>query len=587
MIGLIAPGISAQTIPLTLILDPLPSNVQEGDVITFSGILLTSDQQFFIPDVEICIYEDIDFGTDTLHGCMLTDSQSGEFIAELVTEVGDGGAYDFYAVFEGDLDLESARSQTYSVTVNPIITIQDTLLILDPLPSNVQEGNIITFSGVLLTADQELFIPDAEICFYEDVDFGTDTLHGCMLTDSQSGEFIETLVAEGRNDGWSTSFYAKFDGGDGLESSRSQTVSVKIDPAPKSISRITIDPFDKLADIGSTIIFSGSLEIVNGNPTGKTIIIKDEDSLDFDDVLTTATVNSDGRFQATWIVKDVDSNDMKLVKTLSHLDIVTGVSPLVISFLTSFESNTVEIFAVFEGDETSERTDTCVMKSFTVPNYDGTSMTKQSEEKYCRNNQLAISGLDNDASGLFKSVIISQLVGGMGTNSDLITSFAGDGEINQSETLQLKDMLLGLDPIKEKTAGNSDMSLEEIFNLIENPTSVIEKKVNEKIEEKFDDMVNESPTESENVIPTWIKNNAGWWAEGQIDDNSFVQGIQFMIKENIISIPNLPESSSETTESVPAWVKNNAGWWAEGQIDDNSFVQGIEYLVKVGIIQVN
>mgnify|MGYP003301033948 FL=1 len=38
---------------------------------------------------------------------------------------------------------------------------------------------------------------------------------------------------------------------------------------------------------------------------------------------------------------------------------------------------------------------------------------------------------------------------------------------------------------------------------------------------------------------------------------------------------------------VPTWIKNNAGWWAEGQIDDNSFVQGIEYLVKVGIIQVS
>ena len=100
---------------------------------------------------------------------------------------------------------------------------------------------------------------------------------------------------------------------------------------------------------------------------------------------------------------------------------------------------------------------------------------------------------------------------------------------------------------------------------------------------------NEKPASSKNSqsVPSWIKNNAGWWAEGTIDDNSFVQGIQFMIKENIISIPNLPESSSETAESVPAWIKNNAGWWAEGQIDDNSFVKGIEYLVKVGIIQVS
>ena len=35
-------------------------------------------------------------------------------------------------------------------------------------------------------------------------------------------------------------------------------------------------------------------------------------------------------------------------------------------------------------------------------------------------------------------------------------------------------------------------------------------------------------------IPDWIKNNAGWWANGDIDDNSFVQGIQFLIKEGIM-----------------------------------------------------
>ena len=39
-----------------------------------------------------------------------------------------------------------------------------------------------------------------------------------------------------------------------------------------------------------------------------------------------------------------------------------------------------------------------------------------------------------------------------------------------------------------------------------------------------------------NEIPSWIKNNAGWWADGSIDDNSFVQGIQFLIKEGIMRI---------------------------------------------------
>ncbi len=37
---------------------------------------------------------------------------------------------------------------------------------------------------------------------------------------------------------------------------------------------------------------------------------------------------------------------------------------------------------------------------------------------------------------------------------------------------------------------------------------------------------------------------------------------------------------------VPDWIKNNAGWWANGAIDDNTFVSGIQYLIKNGIIVV-
>ena len=39
-------------------------------------------------------------------------------------------------------------------------------------------------------------------------------------------------------------------------------------------------------------------------------------------------------------------------------------------------------------------------------------------------------------------------------------------------------------------------------------------------------------------IPEWIKSNAGWWADGGIDDESFVGGIQFLIKEGIMKISN-------------------------------------------------
>jgi len=87
-------------------------------------------------------------------------------------------------------------------------------------------------------------------------------------------------------------------------------------------------------------------------------------------------------------------------------------------------------------------------------------------------------------------------------------------------------------------------------------------------------------------IPGWIKNNAGWWATDQIDDSSFLQGIQYLIKEGIMVIPPTETSGSSESQGVPAWVKNNAGWWADGQIDDNAFVSGIQYLIKSGIIVV-
>jgi len=88
------------------------------------------------------------------------------------------------------------------------------------------------------------------------------------------------------------------------------------------------------------------------------------------------------------------------------------------------------------------------------------------------------------------------------------------------------------------------------------------------------------------AIPAWIKNNAGWWATEQIDDDSFVQGIQYLVKENILKIPPTSQGLGTGSNEIPAWIKNNAGWWADGAIDDNSFIQGIQYLIKEGIMKV-
>ena len=89
------------------------------------------------------------------------------------------------------------------------------------------------------------------------------------------------------------------------------------------------------------------------------------------------------------------------------------------------------------------------------------------------------------------------------------------------------------------------------------------------------------------TIPSWIKNNAGWWASDQIPDSAFLQGIQFLIKEGIMVIPSTETSGSSVTEEVPTWIKNTAGWWADDKISEVEFVNAIQYLIKNGIIIVN
>ena len=86
-------------------------------------------------------------------------------------------------------------------------------------------------------------------------------------------------------------------------------------------------------------------------------------------------------------------------------------------------------------------------------------------------------------------------------------------------------------------------------------------------------------------IPSWVKNNAGWWSQGLISSPDFVSGIQYLITEGIMIIPET-QTGQGTTQEIPSWIKNNAGWWADGLIDDSDFVSGIQYLITNGIMKV-
>ena len=88
---------------------------------------------------------------------------------------------------------------------------------------------------------------------------------------------------------------------------------------------------------------------------------------------------------------------------------------------------------------------------------------------------------------------------------------------------------------------------------------------------------------SNQKIPQWIKNNAARWSEETITDSDFLNGIKFLIQNDIMKIQKI-EKNSEPSVGIPSWVRNNAEWWSLGLISDEDFVSGIKYLIEAGII---
>ena len=88
------------------------------------------------------------------------------------------------------------------------------------------------------------------------------------------------------------------------------------------------------------------------------------------------------------------------------------------------------------------------------------------------------------------------------------------------------------------------------------------------------------------VIPLWIREFAKYWYNGAISDIEYSNGIEFLIKEKIIVVPQTITEENSSEVSIPSWIKISTGWWIDRIISDTEYAASLEYLIKVGIIQI-
>jgi hypothetical protein len=87
------------------------------------------------------------------------------------------------------------------------------------------------------------------------------------------------------------------------------------------------------------------------------------------------------------------------------------------------------------------------------------------------------------------------------------------------------------------------------------------------------------------LIPDWIYDDALLWSEEKINDDKFIEIINYLIKNEIISNNQNPSELLEI-KKIPSWIHTITGWWIDGQIDDKTFFQSLEFLLKKSIIPI-
>ncbi len=84
----------------------------------------------------------------------------------------------------------------------------------------------------------------------------------------------------------------------------------------------------------------------------------------------------------------------------------------------------------------------------------------------------------------------------------------------------------------------------------------------------------------EGLIPSWIKNIALWWGQGNISDDDFLGAMQFLIKEGILVIPSEQNEKTDVLQLSVKELKDQAVSWDYDDIlrDEDYYMGKIIYV---------
>jgi hypothetical protein len=104
-------------------------------------------------------------------------------------------------------------------------------------------------------------------------------------------------------------------------------------------------------------------------------------------------------------------------------------------------------------------------------------------------------------------------------------------------------------------------------------------------ETKTESQTTMTESNTKTTIPDWVKQVAEFWITEQINDDGFVQVIEYLIQQGIITVSYAETQEGEASVEIPSWIKTNAEFWIDEKISDDEFAIGLEWMINNGIIR--
>lgn len=84
-----------------------------------------------------------------------------------------------------------------------------------------------------------------------------------------------------------------------------------------------------------------------------------------------------------------------------------------------------------------------------------------------------------------------------------------------------------------------------------------------------------SSSAQEELIPSWIKNTAGFWADNQISDNEFMNAIEFLIVKEIIQVPQAIAQVDTTPPQVDTTSPSPTTFYVVKDHNEATYREGV------------